>query len=193
MANDTVLRADVELLMTELNELFPGIVTQVVTDNIVIIAVTNMHGTVNNVVLTMPEDEGGVANLIWAGAGDANVSIDVILPFWRTEDDGSATLDSISWALNLMFPYLGNSEVALTPKEVEALKEKLSILMREAQGVDIWLAPGGVLDVNEADADAECFLDCDEEAHYVLGKLLERLGGEFTPHRESNFDNPLDS
>jgi len=77
--------------------------------------------------------------------------------------------------------------INLTASELTALKEKLQILMDQAKGVDIWLAPGGVLDVNGDDVDAECFLDCDEEAHYRLGCILEKLNGDFTPHRESGF------
>jgi hypothetical protein len=67
----------------------------------------------------------------------------------------------------------------LTLAEALALKEKLEWLMREAKGVDIWLAPGGTLDLEKAD----CFLDCDEEAHFRLGRVLEKLGGNYVPHR----------
>lgn len=77
-------------------------------------------------------------------------------------------------------------QLNLTHEEYIALKEKLEWLMREANGVDIWLAPGGEVHLEGPDT-ADCFLDCDEEAHYRLGCILEKLGGSFTPHRDSNF------
>lgn len=82
-----------------------------------------------------------------------------------------------------------NDEVTLhlTPDQASCLADKLQWLMREAHGIDIWLAPGGVLDVTGPNANADCFLDCDEEAHYRLGEILEKLGGSFTPHRNGNF------
>jgi len=66
--------------------------------------------------------------------------------------------------------------------------------MREANGVDIWLAPGGTLDVNSPEeGGTECFLDCDEEAHYRLGEIVQKLGGPFNPHRsEGTFKPPLE-
>lgn len=76
-----------------------------------------------------------------------------------------------------------NVTITLTEQEHKALKEKLEWLMREANGVDIWLAPGGVLDVNDKDTQAECFLDCDEEAHDQLVNVLEKLGGEAQRHK----------
>ena len=68
-----------------------------------------------------------------------------------------------------------SSTLELTVEEAIALKEKLSALLAEAVGVDVWLAPGGVLDVNEVDTESECFLDCDEEAHLHLSNILEKL------------------
>lgn len=151
--------------------------TQIVADNIAMIGVTNEFNIRNVVTLTMPEEPGGICNLIWAGGGDANVSIDIVLPYWLENDEHQATASAISWALRLMFPqYLtGGDTVVLTPKETEVLKEKLGHLMQEADGVDIWLAPGGTLDVAGADGNAECFLDYDEEAWLVLNQLYNRL------------------
>ena len=68
-----------------------------------------------------------------------------------------------------------SSTLELTVEEAITLKEKLSALLAEAVGVDVWLAPGGVLDVNEVDTESECFLDCDEEAHLHLSNILEKL------------------
>ena len=79
--------------------------------------------------------------------------------------------------------------LTLTDSEAASLREKLGILMREANGVDIWLAGGGVLDVINDDKDKDCFLDCDEEAHFNLGNILTKLGGEFQPHRSSGFSD----
>ncbi len=69
----------------------------------------------------------------------------------------------------------------LSDEEANALREKLDVLMRTANGVDIWLNSDGSGDQDE------CFLDCDEEAHYRLGTILEKLGGHFQPHRDHNF------
>jgi hypothetical protein len=81
----------------------------------------------------------------------------------------------------------------LTVEERKALHEKLDTLMTQANGVDIWLAPGGVLDVNNDENPPECFLDPDEEAHFRLGTILEKLGGSFVAHRdEGDFEEPLD-
>lgn len=74
----------------------------------------------------------------------------------------------------------------LSQAEANSLREKLEWLMREANGVDIWLAPGGEVDLEGPNA-AACFLDCDEEAHFNLGNILTKLGGSFTPHRDENF------
>jgi hypothetical protein len=68
----------------------------------------------------------------------------------------------------------------LSAEEATALRVKLSILMTEANGVDIWLNSDG-------SDNKECFLDCDEEAHFRLGNILEKLGVHFHPHRTSNF------
>lgn len=85
--------------------------------------------------------------------------------------------------------------ITLTDAQEQALREKLEWLMREANGVDIWLAPGGTLDVNnDEDGGTECFLDCDEEAHYRLNEIVQMLGGPFLPHRdeEMGFKPPLE-
>lgn len=72
----------------------------------------------------------------------------------------------------------------LSDNEYEALKDRLQVLMDQAKGVDIWLAPGGTLDVNEQDAQAECYLDCDEEAHFRLGSILAKMLGSFHAHQD---------
>ncbi len=58
--------------------------------------------------------------------------------------------------------------IELSSEEVTALREKLEWLMREANGVDIWLSPG-------EDNGSECFLDVDEQAHHSLLTVLEKL------------------
>lgn len=84
---------------------------------------------------------------------------------------------------------MGTVTLKLTESEAASLREKLSILLREANGVDIWLAGGGVLDVINNDKDKDCFLDCDEEAHFNFHNILAKLGGESKPHRSSGFSD----
>lgn len=77
-------------------------------------------------------------------------------------------------------------QLQLTEAEAKALREKLQWLMDQANGVDIWLAPGG------GEPEVDCFLDCDDEEHYRLGTILQKLGGNYMPHRdEGDFKKPI--
>lgn len=81
------------------------------------------------------------------------------------------------WASDLHEIFDGDDiiDLPLSTDEANCLADKLHTLMTEANGVDVWLAPGGVLNVNGPDGSTACFLDADEPAHVHLAAILAKL------------------